>query len=206
MSKPAADPTTDLASARLVPLLADKITGDAKLTVEFPSVAGDKEAVNEKGEKVFEDAIFHGTFDRGDRLPLYEVASRLGAPSYSISGVGGGGGGKGSNVFAVAVVDPDAPGGVGGSSSSAPWLHHLVVDAPGPDVARGRVLCEWAPPSPPRGLHRYVFLLYQQEGPLGSSAKPPKSRARFQVKDWASTHGLGDPVDATFFSTSADEE
>lgn len=55
-------------------------------------------------------------------------------------------------------------------------------------------------------LHsRYVFLLYRQSAPLGSSAKEPKSRARFQLKDWARTHGL-ECVDATFFSASADEE
>lgn len=61
------------------------------------------------------------------------------------------------------------------------------------------------PPSPPKGLHRYVFLLYRQSAPLGASAKEPKSRAKFQLKDWAKTHGL-ECVDATFFSTSADEE
>lgn len=36
----------------------------------------------------------------------------------------------------------------------APWLHQLVVDAPGPDVSRGRELAAWMPPSPPKGLHR----------------------------------------------------
>lgn len=52
---------------------------------------------------------------------------------------------------------------------------------------------------------RYVFLLYRQRAALGPSAREPKSRAKFQVKDWAKTHGL-ECVDATFFSTSADEE
>ena len=52
---------------------------------------------------------------------------------------------------------------------------------------------------------RYVFLLYRQQAPLGSSAKAPKSRARFPLKDYAKTQGL-EAVDATFFSTSADEE
>ena len=60
-------------------------------------------------------------------------------------------------------------------------------------------------PSPPLS-RRYVFLLYRQlKGPLGTSAREPKSRAKFQLKDWARTHGL-ECVDATFFSASADEE
>lgn len=61
------------------------------------------------------------------------------------------------------------------------------------------------PPSPPLSNLRYVFLLYRQRAPLGTSAKEPKSRAKFQVKDWAKSHKL-ECVDATFFSTPADEE
>ena len=159
----AADAQTDLASARLIPLLCDsvKATGEAdaaRLSLEFPSVAGDRDKVDERGERVYEEALFRGGFDRGDRLPL-EVASSLGSPAYSISGgVGGGrgspGGAAASSVFAIACVDPDAPGGVRGSSANAPWLHQLIVDAPGPDPSRGRELCPWMPPSPPKGLHR----------------------------------------------------
>lgn len=122
----AADAQTDLASARLIPLLCDSIktsgSDAAKLSVEFPSVPGDKEKVDETGERVYEEALFHGGFDRGDRLPL-EVASRLEGPSYKISGGVGGergspGGAAASSVFAIACVDPDAPGGVKGSSAN----------------------------------------------------------------------------------------
>lgn len=161
--KAAADAQRDLASARLIPLLVDsvKVSGDAgaaRLSVEFPSVPGDREKVDERGQRVYEEALFHGGFDRGDRLPL-EVASRLEGPTYSISGGVGGergspGGAAASSVFAIACVDPDAPGGVKGSSANAPWLHQLVVDAPGPDPSCGRELCPWMPPSPPKGLHR----------------------------------------------------
>ena len=123
----AADAQTDLAAAKLIPLLCDSIApaggkDAANLLVEFPSVAGDKEKVDERGERVYEEALFHGGFARGDSLPL-EVASRLGAPSYSIKGGVGGergspGGAAASSVFAIACVDPDAPGGVKGSSAN----------------------------------------------------------------------------------------
>ena len=157
-----ADAAAALASEKLIPLLADSVGSSSargpSLVVEFPSVPGDKERIDERGNRVYEEAIFHGGFDRGDRLPLVEVASRLGPPGYSVrGGVGGERGSAGSSpssVFSIACVDPDAPGGVGGSSANAPFLHHLVVDAPGPAAARGRELCEWMPPSPPKGLHR----------------------------------------------------
>lgn len=122
-NKAPADAQSDLFSVRLFPLLAEEIKeGDgATLSVEFPSVPGDKEKVDEEGNKVYEEAIFHGGFERGDRLPL-EVASRLGSPSFSIKGVGGERGSPvgsaPSSVFAVACVDPDAPGGVGGSNAN----------------------------------------------------------------------------------------
>lgn len=197
--KSSADAQTDLASVKLIPLLSDSIKANdgASLSLEFPSVAGDKEKVDEQGQRVYEEALFHGGFDRGDRLSLV-VASRLEAPSYFIKGGVGGergspGGAAASSVFSIACVDPDAPGGVWGSSANgkegessfgfverkasllystaipktekknpkkskilkpAPWLHQLIVDAPGPDPSRGRELCPWVPPSPPKELHR----------------------------------------------------
>ena len=121
--KQPADAQTDLASAKLIPLLTDSIHGGdgASLSLEFPSVPGDKEKVDEHGNRVYEEALFHGGFDCGDSLPL-EVASRLESPRYFIKGIGGErgspGGAAASSVFAIACVDPDAPGGVGGSSAN----------------------------------------------------------------------------------------
>ncbi|CAH2051985.1 unnamed protein product, partial [Iphiclides podalirius] len=44
------------------------------------------------------------------------------------------------------------------------FLHWLVGNIPGSDVTKGETLAAYVPPIPPpaTGLHRYVFLIYQQ--------------------------------------------
>ena len=70
-----ADAATDLASARLIPLLADSIeSGDAALSVELPSVPGDKEEIDEQGQKVYEEAICRGGEGGGRGISLAATA------------------------------------------------------------------------------------------------------------------------------------
>lgn len=62
------------------------------------------------------------------------------------------------------MLDPDAP------SRAQPdfreWHHWLVVNIPGDKVAEGETLSEYVGSGPPQGtgLHRYVFLVYKQNG------------------------------------------
>ncbi len=48
----------------------------------------------------------------------------------------------------------------------------MVVNIPGGDLSKGTVLTPYAGPSPPKGsgLHRYIFLVYKQQGEVNVSA------------------------------------
>jgi phosphatidylethanolamine-binding protein (PEBP) family uncharacterized protein len=111
----------------------------------------------------------------------------------------------GQGLYTLIMVDPDAP------SPDAPkarsWLHWLVVNATAPGEpgkagggGGGDVLCDYAGPTPPRGLHRYVFLVYPQARRLPASTKVT-ARARFHPATWAAANlGAGAaPAAAAYF-------
>eukprot|EP00906_Rhabdomonas_costata_P005139 RCo007710 len=67
---------------------------------------------------------------------------------------------------ALVYVDPDAPTRVGDGSTpgaKGPWLHWLVTDAVG-SAASGKEVVSHRGPAPPAGVHRYIFVLFQQGG------------------------------------------
>ena len=53
------------------------------------------------------------------------------------------------------VFDPDAP--------ARSWLHWLVVNATGETARSGETFMPWAPPTPPSGVHRYYFCLFDHD-------------------------------------------
>lgn len=115
---------------------------------------------------------------------------------------------------AVLVADPDAP------RPDAPaarwWLHWLVAGVPGAALAAGgdvdvaaaagaSELVPYAGPTPPAGVHRYVFLLACHEGAGGSAMPPvrmPKARGHFDVAGWLRDHDLA-PVAVAHFTAEA---
>lgn len=115
-----------------------------------------------------------------------------------------------AKLYTLAMVDPDAP------SRKEPKfrevLHFLVANIPGKDVARGDTLAEYIGSGPPKGtgLHRYVFLVYeQQHGRLTSSMSIPKTsrngRISFSIKKWAKENNLGQPIAANFYQAEFDD-
>lgn len=74
--------------------------------------------------------------------------------------------------YLVAMVDPDAP------SRAKPefreWHHWLVANVPGNDVSKGETLSEYIGSGPPEGtgLHRYVLLVYKQDGKIAFKNEP----------------------------------
>ena len=71
--------------------------------------------------------------------------------------------GRPDELYTVLLVDPDAPSRSNPTMRS--FLHWAVVNVPGEDRARGDTLVDYmgAAPPPGTGLHRYVFLVYQQK-------------------------------------------
>lgn len=72
--------------------------------------------------------------------------------------------GRPEELYTVLLVDPDAPSRSNPAMRS--FLHWAVVNVPGEDRPRGDTLVDYmgAAPPPGTGLHRYVFLVYQQKG------------------------------------------
>ena len=84
----------------------------------------------------------------------------------------------------------------GSTTAAATWLwstwRRCVHHQPGvliPGVCAAK--------SPPKGKHRYVFLLFKQSGRVAAHA--PRARQSFTVRDFARQHALGDPVAARYF-------
>ncbi|KAJ0962809.1 hypothetical protein J5N97_027931 [Dioscorea zingiberensis] len=103
-----------------------------------------------------------------------------------------------TDLFTLVMTDPDAP------SPSDPtmreWIHWLVVNVPGgTDISQGDEVVPYMGPRPPVGIHRYVFVLFQQKAPFPAVA-PLESRANFCTRAFAAQCNLGLPVAAVYFN------
>ncbi|KAM7264178.1 hypothetical protein ACFE04_001861 [Oxalis oulophora] len=110
-------------------------------------------------------------------------------------------GGDMRSFFTLVMTDPDAPG------PSDPYLkehlHWIVTDIPGTtDATFGREVVSYEIPMPNIGIHRYVFVLFQQKrrntvNPIPSMSS---SRNHFSTRDFAAQNDLGLPVSAVYFN------
>ncbi|KAI3966329.1 hypothetical protein MKX01_007172 [Papaver californicum] len=125
-----------------------------------------------------------------------------------------------TNLYTLVMSDPDAP--TPSEPSIKEWLHWVVVDIPkGFDSTRGREVVAYMEPRPPIGIHRYVFTLFQQKGPMvfggpvlmstqgyalmvgnnlhenGDTDLP--SRVHFNTRNFAAQNGFDLPAAAVFF-------
>uniref|UniRef100_W8BVQ1 Putative odorant-binding protein A5 n=2 Tax=Ceratitis capitata TaxID=7213 RepID=W8BVQ1_CERCA len=66
--------------------------------------------------------------------------------------------------YTVIMINPDVP--TRQNPTWREWLHWLVVNVPGGDIAKGDILAPYIGPMAPKmsGLLRYVFLIYKQPG------------------------------------------
>eukprot|EP00058_Branchiostoma_floridae_P018207 XP_002603696.1 hypothetical protein BRAFLDRAFT_126894 [Branchiostoma floridae] len=113
-------------------------------------------------------------------------------------------------LYTLIMTDPDAPNR--SNPKFREWHHWLIVNIPGNDLGRGEVLTDYIGAAPPKesGLHRYVFLVYQQRGKLtcNESRLPNDStanRGKFKTKVFATKYKLGNPVAGNFFQAQWDD-
>ncbi|CAG9855298.1 unnamed protein product [Phyllotreta striolata] len=115
-----------------------------------------------------------------------------------------------NTFYTVAMVDPDAP------SREDPKLrevlHWLVGNVKGGDVENGEVIAGYRGSGPPQGtgLHRYVFLVYQQNGKIDFKEKKIDSRSRegrlnFSIRKFAVNYSLGQPVAGNYYQAQFDD-
>ncbi|CAG9791319.1 unnamed protein product [Diatraea saccharalis] len=115
-----------------------------------------------------------------------------------------------ANLYTLVMTDPDAP------SRQEPkfreFCHWLVGNIPGDNVAFGETLSAYVGSGPPEktGLHRYVFLVYKQAGPI--TFDEPRilntsraNRPKFSIAKFAKKYNLGEPVAGNFFQAQYDD-
>ena len=114
-------------------------------------------------------------------------------------------------LYALIMTDPDAP------SRAEPkfreWHHWLVVNIPGNDVSKGEAISEYIGAGPPEGtgLHRYIYLIYQQKSKIQDKEHghltncSADNRGGWKAQVFAQKHGLGDPVAGNFFQAEYDD-
>ncbi|KAI0990500.1 hypothetical protein GJ496_000244 [Pomphorhynchus laevis] len=74
-------------------------------------------------------------------------------------------------LYTLAMVDPDAP--CPDDPKFGPWLHYYVHDISS-ENKKGKEILSYSGPSPPRGTHHYVFLLFvQKSGPVKPTVDRP---------------------------------
>ena len=72
----------------------------------------------------------------------------------------------------------------------------ITVDAFGWSAGQ-EVMC-YEPPRPTMGIHRFVFVLFQQLG--RQTVYAPGWRQNFNTRDFAEFYNLGPPVAAVYFN------
>lgn len=77
-----------------------------------------------------------------------------------------------------------------------------VAGLPVVEVSPLRTRCRWRRgPSPPVGTHRYVHMLFKQQGPISATDPTHGKRGRFNTRNFAKEHQLGDPVAVAWFNS-----
>ncbi|KAF3339570.1 protein HEADING DATE 3A-like protein [Carex littledalei] len=104
--------------------------------------------------------------------------------------------------YTLVLVDPDAP------SPSNPnlreYLHWLVTDIPATTGASfGQELLCYESPRPSMGIHRFVFILFQQLG--RQTVYTPGWRQNFSSREFAALYNLGSPVAAMYFNCQREQ-
>nr|XP_051683336.1 phosphatidylethanolamine-binding protein 1-like [Oryctolagus cuniculus] len=113
-------------------------------------------------------------------------------------------------LYTLVLTDPDAP------SRKDPkyreWHHFLVVNMKGGNISSGTVLSDYLGSGPPKGtgLHRYVWLIYEQDGPLKCdepvlSNRSGDHRGKFKVANFRKKYHLGTPVAGSCYQAEWDD-
>ncbi|EFA03425.2 protein D3 [Tribolium castaneum] len=109
-----------------------------------------------------------------------------------------------TKYYTLVMFDPDAPSR--SDPSFADVKHWLVGNIQGGDVSTGDVIAEYFGSGPPKdtGLHRYIFLVYEQKERL--TFDEPRSlklsrahRLKWSLKEFVKKYNLGAAVAGDYF-------
>ncbi|KAI1729488.1 phosphatidylethanolamine-binding protein domain-containing protein [Ditylenchus destructor] len=114
-------------------------------------------------------------------------------------------------LYTLIKTDPDAPSRI--DPKFREWHHWLVINIPGNNVNQGETLAEYVGAGPPQdtGLHRYVYLVYEQPGEISDpehghlTNRSGDKRGGWKAAAFAKKHNLGDPVAGNLFLAEWDD-
>ncbi|KRY15338.1 Dedicator of cytokinesis protein 1 [Trichinella patagoniensis] len=114
-------------------------------------------------------------------------------------------------LYTMVMTDPDAPSRQ--NPKFREWHHWLVANIPGCEINKGEVLSDYIGSGPPQGtgLHRYVFLVYQQKSHLTDKEhghltnRSGNNRGGFSIRKFAAKHDLGAPIAGNFYQAEWDD-
>jgi len=112
-------------------------------------------------------------------------------------------GGDDDKLYTLVFTDPDAP--ARDNPLFREFIHWVVTDIPGDDISKGTTVVDYLGPAPPcnSGLHRYLFLVFEQ--PKAGVVDVKEAAATFEGRGGKTTtefiakYGLGSPVAASLF-------
>ncbi|XP_062098109.1 CEN-like protein 1 [Humulus lupulus] len=100
--------------------------------------------------------------------------------------------------YTLIMTDPDAP------NPSDPYLkehlYWMVTDIPGTtDASFGKEIVSYEAPKPMLGIHRFVFILFKQNGGR-QTVRPPAIRDYFSTRVFSQDNNLDLPVAAVYIN------
>ncbi|KAK9766892.1 hypothetical protein K7432_003682 [Basidiobolus ranarum] len=99
---------------------------------------------------------------------------------------------KEGEKYTLIMTDPDAPSRE--SPTLGEWRHWVVGNVTGDDLSKADVVTKYFGPGPPpgTGYHRYIFLLYRQNGSIDFEKLPedPSKRSNFKTEDFVKQYNL----------------
>lgn len=112
-------------------------------------------------------------------------------------------------LYTLIMADLDAPSRA--DPKDREGLHWLVVNIPGNDLDMGEVFTEYIGSGAPlgTGLHRYVTLVFKQNGKLNLTREKTSNRSAagrfgFKTRDFVKENNLHGPVAGNFFFAKYD--
>ncbi|CAB3219860.1 unnamed protein product [Arctia plantaginis] len=115
-----------------------------------------------------------------------------------------------NQFYTLAMIDADPPSRA--EPTAREYQHWLVGNVPGANIEEGERLSDYIGSGPPAGtgLHRYVFLVYQQPGKL--TFDEPRltnvlssERGGFSIADFAIKYSMGDPIAGNFYQSEYED-
>ncbi|MGH0182118.1 UNVERIFIED_CONTAM: hypothetical protein FKN15_008719 [Acipenser sinensis] len=126
-----------------------------------------------------------------------------------------------NKLYTLALTDPDAPSRK--NPKFREWHHFLVVNMQGSDISSGCVMSDYVGSGPPKGtgagypslksppgLHRYVWLVYEQPGKLSCDEalltnRSGDGRGKFQIAAFRRKYKLAAPVAGSCYQAEWDD-